>query len=155
MKTRISVLVISLFILTCSSHAFGVQTIEGVESITFDYLQHLYEPVIFDHQTHSDMYGCSRCHHHTTGEPSEQKRCLRCHNTSQPSEDVACSSCHKIAKESLSLQDLEVYHIDTPGLKGALHLQCLGCHRSEEGPTDCVDCHDFTSAGRKRFAVDK
>lgn len=155
MKSSICAIVSCLFIIVCSSQAFTEDTMEGVESVTLDYLQELYEPVVFDHQVHADMFDCGRCHHHTTGRPTEQEQCLRCHVNSGPAPDVTCSGCHKVDKELAARQNSDIYHIDKPSLLGALHLQCLGCHRTEGGPTGCTDCHDFTSAGRKRFALGK
>jgi hypothetical protein len=126
-------------------------------SVTIDYLQELYEPVDFDHQMHAETYSCNACHHHTVGDGTQNKTCEKCHANSESSDDVSCSGCHqqkKTAPSSLtSPTEMDFYHIDKPGIKGALHLQCLGCHRIEGGPTGCQECHAFTPEGRKRFAV--
>lgn len=120
-------------------------------------LQKLYEPVSFDHQLHAESFGCSACHHHTTGDGSPSPSCQRCHTDGSATPDVSCSGCH--AKEltakapATEAKEKLRYHIDKPSLLGALHLQCLGCHRSESGPTGCQDCHDMTGAGRQRFAL--
>lgn len=140
-------------------HALPVAAMNGIEapaSVTIDYLEELYEAVTFDHLTHVDLFACASCHHHTTGDGAINDSCRRCHANSPASEDVSCSGCHGTnATTALAGHTASslLYHIDKPGLKGALHLQCLGCHRSESGPTGCRDCHDFTPAGRKRFAV--
>lgn len=67
---------------------------------------------------HADMansFACSTCHHHGTG--------------TQP-----CSSCHEAP---FSSQDMS-----KPGLKGAYHERCLGCHEETQGaPTQCNECH--------------
>ncbi len=129
--------------------AAAMNTDDAPVSVTIDYLVELYEAVSFDHQTHSEMYDCSSCHHHTAGTGTQNETCKKCHAASGSSVDVSCSGCHK---EKTSSLDTAVYHIDKPDLTGALHLQCVGCHRSENGPTGCRECHAFTPAGRKRFA---
>jgi hypothetical protein len=156
MKSGIYAIVICLYITVCGSQGLTKDTImEDPESVTLDFLQDLYDPVVFDHQGHADMYDCGKCHHHTTGGPIEQEKCLPCHASSGSSPDVSCSGCHRASKGSFSPQNSDLYHIDKPGLLGALHLKCLGCHRSESGPTGCTDCHDLTGAGRTRFALEK
>ena len=125
-------------------------------SVTIDYLQELYEPVDFDHQMHAETYACNACHHHTTGDGTQNKTCEKCHAHSDAADDVSCSGCHQqmVPLSSLAGPAENIsYHIDKPGIKGALHLQCLGCHRIEGGPTGCQECHAFTPEGRKRFAV--
>ena len=125
-------------------------------SVTIDYLQELYEPVDFDHQMHAETYACNACHHHTTGDGTQNKTCEKCHAQSESSDDVSCSGCHQQMAPLSSLAgpaESISYHIDKPSIKGALHLQCLGCHRTEGGPTGCQECHAFTPEGRKRFAV--
>jgi hypothetical protein len=132
---------------------------EPPESVVLDYLHELYEPVHFDHQMHSEMYDCCSCHHHTTGDGVANKTCERCHSGSVPLEDVSCSGCHQYKNTGTPSQAVPakgpLYHIDKPDLKGALHLQCLGCHQSENGPTGCQECHEFTPEGRTRFALKK
>ncbi len=128
------------------------------ETITIDTLQHLYEPVLFDHAMHAENYTCSRCHHHTTGDGVEDARCGRCHTGSAGSANVSCRHCHPTRPQIAASQvenGIPLYHIDKPGMLGALHLKCVGCHRLDGGPTGCRDCHGFTPAGRKRFAVTK
>ena len=130
---------------------------DAPESITIDYLAELYEGVEFDHAMHTDLYSCASCHHHTTGVSEElNDSCARCHINSEPSDDVSCSGCHENKQSETARTTIikgNFYHIDKPSLKGALHLQCVGCHQSEDGPTGCLDCHDFTPAGKKRFAI--
>lgn len=141
----------------CSIPASGMEAEDAPTTVTIDYMEELYEAVDFDHQTHSEMYDCSSCHHHTTGDTPQEQTCRKCHANSEASEDVACSACHKqnrtISSPAAKSTDPFIYHIDIPGLKGALHLQCLGCHRSEGGPVGCRECHDFSPAGRKRFVL--
>ncbi len=131
---------------------------DAPESVTLDYLAELYEGVEFDHLMHTDLFSCASCHHHTTGEGEISDSCAKCHAHAEPSDDVSCSGCHE-EKQSEQARTTKIkstlYHIDKPSLKGALHLQCVGCHQSEDGPTGCLDCHDFTPAGKKLFFVEE
>ncbi len=156
-KSAIVFFQVALIILCCLP-ASSMDADDAPVSVTIESLQELYEPVTFDHQTHSDMYDCSACHHHTTGTRTQSNTCKKCHAASGATDDVSCSGCHKdkispIDPARKDTLDNTIYHIDKPNLKGALHLQCLGCHTSENGPTGCQDCHAFTAAGKKRFAV--
>lgn len=156
---RISILFFSLaWIVLSSLPALGMDIGEPPEVVTIGYLQELYEEVQFDHQAHVDMYDCSSCHHHTLGMGTENGNCKKCHSNSTRSEDVSCSGCHQHQIDPIlpviePTLDSNSYHIDKPSLKGAFHLQCLGCHQAESGPTDCQDCHGFTQAGRERFLL--
>lgn len=156
-KTNIFIFQV-VWLMLCGLPAAGMDADDAPASVTIDYLQELYEAVTFDHQTHADMYDCSACHHHTAGTGSQSENCKKCHALSAASDDVSCSGCHIYKKPAPAraenqTTDTVVYHIDKPGLKGALHLQCLGCHQAENGPTGCQECHTFTPAGRKRFAL--
>lgn len=136
--------------------AIAMDATDAPESVTLDYLQELYEAVHFDHQLHTDMYQCNFCHHHTTGDTPLKESCRSCHDATHAVVDVSCSGCHATQPtphQSANESAHSVYHIDTPDFKGAMHLQCLGCHTVESGPTGCRDCHAFTPAGRKRFAL--
>jgi hypothetical protein len=148
-----------LWFMLCALPAAAMSADDAPESVTIDYLGELYEAVTFGHQEHSEMFDCSACHHHTTGTGTQNETCKKCHSASEASDNVSCSDCHKHQKTALTANssaiDTSLYHIDKPGLKGALHLQCVGCHRSESGPTGCQECHDFTPAGRKRFALQR
>lgn len=135
------------------------------ESVKIEALADLYSIVSFDHSLHVDLTACSTCHHHTVGTEIVNKNCTRCHtaggddgeaifNSQQP-DSIACRSCHE--KERFSskylrmLDNPKLYHIDKPGLKGAYHLNCIGCHKEMEGPVGCQDCHTMTSRGEKLF----
>jgi hypothetical protein len=154
---KISIIILQMaWMILCGLPAAGMDADDAPVSVTIDYLQELYEEVPFDHQTHSDMYDCSSCHHHTAGTGTQNETCKKCHAASGATDDVSCSGCHKdkitpIVPAKKDTMDINIYHIDKPSLKGALHLQCLGCHQSESGPTGCQECHAFTQVGRKRF----
>lgn len=135
--------------------SLAMEAEDAPEEVVIDTLANLYEPVTFDHLMHVDLASCEQCHHHTTGSAMERKECSRCHENDGEAETVACSDCHaaqRFAPAYLKeLQDPRRYHIDQPGLKGAYHLGCLGCHREQEGPTGCQDCHQMTETGQKLF----
>ncbi|HEB49954.1 MAG TPA: class III cytochrome C [Desulfobulbus sp.] len=128
---------------------------DAPESIEIDSLSELYGPVAFDHLMHTDMVRCAECHHHTTGTGPASPFCGRCHEGTEEAETVACTDCHPAkrfyAEYLKTLENPELYHIDKPGLKGAYHLNCRGCHAKVGGPTGCQDCHEITKAGEKRF----
>ena len=93
------------------------------EEIIIKKLVEIYDPVSFTHQDHADLAdeGCTQCHHHAP-----------------PGEYKACDSCHKRTlfqeKDKLNL----------PGLKGAYHRQCVGCHVDwDSGPIGCTECHEI------------
>jgi len=154
-KTAMLVVLI-LWLLNPALPGAAMDAGDAPESVTIDYLTDLYEEVEFDHQMHTDMFPCSSCHHHTTGGNEISSSCARCHTGAEAEDDVSCSGCHQ-ARQSAAARNAAIhngrYHIDKPSLKGALHLQCLGCHQSEDGPTGCLECHNFTAAGKKRFAI--
>jgi hypothetical protein len=62
--------------------------------------------------------------------------CRGCHHQSPVGEKPPlCESCHGVESAGSDLLK--------PGLRGALHRQCLGCHQSMEiqKPSDCFGCH--------------
>ncbi|RJO66167.1 MAG: hypothetical protein C4523_13900 [Myxococcales bacterium] len=90
---------------------------KGPEVSILYHLTDFYAPARFTHKAHTDYAsGCGDCHHH-----------------SKPIEPTPpCRECH-----GESLKDLS-----RPGLKGAYHRQCMGCHQSSgSGPLGCNDCH--------------
>jgi hypothetical protein len=91
---------------------------KGPEMAILNTIEKLYEPVTFSHGVHTLMADdCATCHHHT-----------------QPGQTPACSECHGAPFDPKNL--------NMPGLKGAYHLQCMGCHQEmESGPTGCTECH--------------
>jgi len=132
---------------------------DAPEAVTIESMSNLYGPVEFDHLMHVDYASCEECHHHTTGVKVADPNCLRCHANTPEADEVTCSGCHeehRFYKEYLlTLTDPKIYHHDKPGLKGAYHLNCIGCHELIDGPTGCQDCHAMTEAGEKRFNTGK
>jgi hypothetical protein len=132
---------------------------DAPESVEISSLSKLYGPVAFDHAAHVSMAECSDCHHHTTGTGPANPVCGRCHPGTEEGDTVACTDCHVAEpfthENLLKMENPEIFHIDKPGLKGAYHINCLGCHQQMDGPTGCQDCHTMTEAGEKRFDTGK
>jgi hypothetical protein len=132
---------------------------DAPETVTIDGLSDLYESVEFNHNEHAEMATCSDCHHHTVGTVPTRWNCIKCHENSPESDSISCGDCHprdRFGREYLlTLDNPELFHKETPGLKGAYHLNCIGCHQETGGPTGCEDCHALTDAGEKRFHAGK
>jgi Ni/Fe-hydrogenase subunit HybB-like protein len=99
----------------------------GPDVVSLKELQDLYVPVRFDHRAHATMSdmsgGCENCHHYN-----------------EPGQPIAaCKACHPA----------EILHedISQPGLKGAYHRQCLGCHTEWDRDTACEVCHEKSADG--------
>ena len=77
--------------------------------------------VEFNHKLHSEnKLDCTRCHHD-----------FDAYLNNRGGEGQPCDTCHK--KQG---------HDDTPSLKEAFHIQCIGCHESmKAGPVTCGECH--------------
>jgi hypothetical protein len=129
----------------------------GPDTVELGSLANHYEPVSFDHAMHVELAeDCSTCHHHTTGTPPLNPDCLRCHARSGEGEAVACKDCHpadRFGTEYMArlASDPGIYHVGKPGLKGAYHQNCLGCHTEMGAPAGCQDCHARTEAGDAFF----
>lgn len=93
---------------------------EGPGMIVLGTTGTLYDPVSFDHKAHANM-----------GEMGDG--CISCHHYAPTGKIPPCSECH--AKPTT---------LGQPGLKGAYHRQCLGCHQQWSGTNDCVNCHKST-----------
>lgn len=133
----------------------------GPDTVVLDSLAELYEPVQFNHAMHVELAEgkCARCHHHTTGEAPLEPRCQQCHKGGADGGVYACRDCHANQPfEAVHLASQAaaplLHHRDTPGLKGALHRNCLGCHTENGGPSGCQDCHPRTAKGDAFFRSD-
>ena len=91
----------------------------GPEICVLNDLEQDYEAVIFQHRLHANMSvlgkGCTDCHHYAEAGIT------------------ACNTCHA--------RTVSHEHLSQPGLKGAYHRQCLGCHKEWSGDTNCEICH--------------
>ena len=81
--------------------------------------QHIRESSTATYFHRSDEVVCQGCHHQS---PAGEKPPL-------------CQSCHEREPSGSDLLK--------PGLRGAYHRQCLGCHQSMDlqKPSDCTGCH--------------
>jgi hypothetical protein len=59
--------------------------------------------------------------------------CQNCHHFQEAGGITACKNCHP--------PDVADEQLEQPGLKGAYHRQCLGCHQEWSGDTSCEICH--------------
>lgn len=88
------------------------------DTVILNELEFEYEGVVFNHGVHASMSAmgteCSACHHYS------------------PDGIVACKECHLKGAED---------NLEQPGLKGAYHRQCMACHQSWSGTTNCEICH--------------
>jgi len=100
--------------------------------------QHRMGIVEFDHKTHAEEYelGCGDCHHDENGEPLTDLKagdcvqsCYECHDKDgRPRRDPAMSP------EEWEKEQLKYYY-------GAIHENCMGCHKEMGGPKTCTECH--------------
>lgn len=102
------------------SAANGHSDTEAPDVIHMNKLSQIYVGVLFPHKLHAEMTemggGCETCHHLNPEGPI-----------------LACGACHGGPSNPENLEQ--------PGLKGAYHRQCLGCHREWTHETDCGVCH--------------
>ncbi len=128
------------------------------ETIELGSLANLYEKVNFHHARHIMLIkDCAECHHHTTGTLNQNPNCIRCHKNSGATASVACRDCHSaqpFSAEGLRAKKKTAYHADLPGLKGAYHQSCSGCHGKMGGPTGCRECHARNKKGDAFFSAD-
>lgn len=96
---------------------------EGPGLIVLKGSSNVYDPVMFDHRSHAEM-------------GSMGDGCVSCHHYAPAGHIPPCSDCH-----------LKPSALGQPGLKGAYHRQCLGCHEEWSGSTDCVYCHPPKETG--------
>ncbi|MBU0984171.1 MAG: cytochrome C [candidate division Zixibacteria bacterium] len=108
------------------------------DTVIISLLSDTYEAVRMPHGRHIDSLmkriGASKMATYFHGH--DDVVCQGCHHHSPIGErPPMCESCHR---EPFNESDLM-----KPGLYGAYHRQCLGCHQSMqiEKPSACVDCH--------------
>ena len=123
------------------------------DTVVLGSLEKLYDKSPFNHARHITLIkDCGTCHHHTTGTLVHDANCVRCHRNSSETKVVACRGCHLAepfdAQALLEKEgDQKRYHQDKPGLKGAYHLSCRGCHVKMGGPVGCGSCHTRKNQG--------
>jgi len=110
------------------------------ENVTIDVMKDQYEGATFPHRKivktlYSRIQDNDLAKHFHNG---SQTMCSGCHHNSPSSvTPPKCASCHGV---------LPAPEPDgRPGLKGAYHAQCIGCHQKmgieKPAATDCISCH--------------
>ncbi|MBN2358291.1 MAG: Ni/Fe-hydrogenase cytochrome b subunit [Deltaproteobacteria bacterium] len=115
-----------------------------------------YQPVRFSHRSHDNASrgNCAACHHRHARDGEDRigidlvdlhrdleihlgPACSACHGDAEQNRPLSCGHCHRRAGEADAPS--------RPGLLGAYHRQCIGCHQQlgqEVGaPVDCLGCH--------------
>ncbi len=93
----------------------------GPEEVVINEIEYEYEGVVFNHKRHAEM-------------TAVDKGCQSCHHFQEAGGISSCKSCH----DRGSMEE----HLEQPGLKGAYHRQCLGCHQEWSHDTQCNLCHE-------------
>jgi hypothetical protein len=151
MKRSLAALAVgaSLAAVSAIAIAGGVPKIVEIDSLT-----NLYAPVEFDHALHEDTAdSCRTCHHEPFGKPLA---CADCHEEAHPPESFdhekhweydSCDSCHqaeaadKLVCRGCHKTPFDEENLAVIGLKGAYHVQCMGCHEENGVDNDCATCH--------------
>jgi hypothetical protein len=125
------------------------------KTLKIDGLVNLWGAAEFDHALHAGVAdSCKDCHHKPFGKPmacadchdqgidpksfdhgkhSEYDTCTSCHQV-QSTKELACGRCHKTPFDEDNLA--------VPGLKGAYHARCMGCHARNGVANACETCHE-------------
>jgi hypothetical protein len=108
------------------------------EEVKISVLEDKYEPAVFPHQKVVDRLmkeiRNSKIATHFHG--NEDALCQGCHHHSPIGvKPPLCESCHG--------EPFDEAYLHKPGLKGAYHQQCIGCHEimKIKDPRDCEICH--------------
>jgi hypothetical protein len=109
------------------------------ETVVIGELADEYEPVEMPHRAMVEalMQHIGESSMATYFHAHEDVVCQGCHHQSPLGETPPlCGSCHGT--------DPAEFDLFRPGLKGAYHQQCVGCHESMEiaEPSDCSGCHE-------------
>jgi predicted CXXCH cytochrome family protein len=120
---------VTLFIgiagLACMLAFMPAYSQEDITALADDAFTNRQRPAaVFVHEEHNEtaeIEECNVCHHlYQDGEKVED----------ESSEDMGCSDCHNVKKGG-----------PTRPLMKAYHNLCQGCHKNEEGPVTCGECH--------------
>lgn len=108
------------------------------EMVTIKRLENLYEPVQFPHRKVVNAIVARVADNNLSGffHTSEATLCQGCHHNSPASKKPPqCASCHEARWNDTQLSK--------PGILGAYHQQCMGCHKEMkvEKPMGCNECH--------------
>jgi hypothetical protein len=108
------------------------------EKVTIRVLSHEYEPVEFPHRKIAATLLKNSSANRIAGyfHNSQMTICQGCHHNSPASlTPPTCRSCHG--------KPFNEANPKVPGLLGAYHQQCMGCHQAMniEKPMGCTECH--------------
>ncbi len=110
------------------------------EKVTIDVMVDAYEAATFPHRkiVHALAEKTGKNRLATVFHEKPETLCMGCHHNSPASVNPPrCISCHKLTGA--------VAEDGRPGLKGAYHDQCIGCHQQmgieKPAATDCKGCH--------------
>ena len=106
------------------------------DTVTIDDCASKKAPVSLPHKAHTELTGCTTCHHTDKGLTAESasnvQKCGACHNDPEKEGTPECSQM------SLS--------------KNPFHILCINCHKekakedpSTKAPTKCDGCHPKAS----------
>jgi hypothetical protein len=114
------------------------------EMVTIQRLSEQYEAVKFPHRQIIDALRERMQESRLSGFFHNEKEaiCQGCHHHSPASDKPPqCANCHG-----------KQWNADKPampGILGAYHLQCMGCHKKMniEKPAECIECHELKKQG--------
>ncbi len=95
-----------------------------------------YEPVRFMHKAHATHTrgDCAVCHHRVSRKDGDRVGQAIEVTDLADGRPASCVACHQRSNE--------LDHPTRPGLMGAYHRQCIGCHEtSKSAPVECDGCH--------------
>lgn len=115
MKTTVLILILGAALMAVAQ---AEEPVTGPDEVTIDEISHWFGPVEFSHGDHADMI----------------EDCAVCHHDQEPEDAGLCTDCH--------VAEYDPVEFETPELKMAYHLNCIGCHQEEDAPLACGDCHE-------------
>lgn len=109
----------------------------GPDVVMLDQVKGCYGTVRFEHLLHAKMSsiagGCVNCHHDAKDHVQKSGEGPSTGPVIRP-----CRTCHE--------PNSVIVTGDIPGLKGAYHRQCLGCHTNWTHENACGFCHNDSSS---------
>jgi len=105
----------------------------------------IFKPVKFNHEMHAEiMSDCKICHHNSI--EGQYPACKTCHGKpfdSKNSKILGTKVNRSGILKSGLMKFFEFDYLERPGLKGAYHNRCMGCHKEyDSGPVGCTECHE-------------
>lgn len=105
----------------------------------------MFKPVTFPHEMHAEiMSDCEICHHNSI--EGQYPSCKTCHGKPYDPKNSKILGI-KVNRSGILKSGLMKYfesdYLEKPGLKGAFHRKCMGCHKEyDSGPVGCIECHE-------------